>query len=177
MTNKTPQTRAPISSKLCFRGIQSSSALQRKRPYSSCPQLRPRHSSSAVSSSLLCPGVSSFCPLLPAPFPGSEGECWLLNRAQDTNNSKQHLLFKSPRSQNTLEKRMAGTHYGECLPHCLHGHRLEYVHPVICGYAEPAVEKRGTIKTHPKSSFPVTAQSLQQARAVKDCPMQTAELS
>lgn len=97
MTNKTPQTRAPISSKLCFRGIQSSSALQRKRPYSSCPQLRPRCSSSAVSSSLLCPGVSSFCPLLPAPFPGSEGECWLLNRAQDTNNSKQHLLFKSPR--------------------------------------------------------------------------------
>lgn len=63
---------------------------------------------------------------------------------------------------------MAGTDYSECLPHRLHGHRLEYVHPVIRGYTEAAVEKRSTVKTGPKSSFPVTAQSLQQARAVKD---------
>lgn len=80
-------------------------------PIPSCPQLRWRRGSSNVMSSLLPTSTCrlfffSFGIKLPSlPLKETAG-CW--SRSQDTHNAKQHLLFKSPRSRNTLEKGSLG---------------------------------------------------------------------
>lgn len=110
-SNKIFQMHARINRKFCFGELQSSSPLQRKLPYSLLPpaamKARLQQCYELVAA---YQHLQAFLFFLwhQTSFPVPEGDCWLLSRSQDTRNAKQHLLFKSPRSQNTLEKGSLG---------------------------------------------------------------------
>lgn len=73
-------------------------------PIPSCPQLRRRHGCSSTINSLLYGSTCMFFFFLWFPSLSLKENSGCSSRSQDTNNAKQHLLFKSSSSQNTLEE-------------------------------------------------------------------------
>lgn len=97
---------------------QSNSALERFKaaalckenyPIPSCPQLRRRCGCRSIINSRLYTSTCRFLFLgIKLPSQSLKETSGCSSRSQDTNNAKQHLLFKCSSSQNTLEKGSPG---------------------------------------------------------------------